>query len=133
MILKSLRFFAYWTAVGALGVLVISAVFKPETLPQLPVCSFKQAVGRPCPGCGLTRSFCAISHGRFADAAHFNPFGFILYGMTIALALWPLILRVFPGAKMWLDKSRVMFWFLPSLLGCMVVYGVYRIVFGPYV
>ncbi len=79
--------------------LVISAVFKPETLPHLPICTFKIATGRPCPGCGLTRAYCAISHGRLGDAFYFNPFSFVLYSATVVLALWPALGLVVPQSE----------------------------------
>ena len=131
MIWKAIRFFTYWTSLGALCVLAISAIFKPETLPNIPACSFKQATGRPCPGCGLTRGFCAISHGRFADALHFNPFSFLLYAGTLAVALWPLLSRGSPRLKEWVGRSTLFVWLVPLVLAAMVVFGVFRMIYGP--
>jgi hypothetical protein len=41
---------------------------------QLPeTCASRQIVGYPCPGCGLTRGFIAVLHGRWRQAWHYNP------------------------------------------------------------
>lgn len=130
MIPKALRFFTYWTALGALAVLAISAIFTPESLPKLQVCAFKQYTGRPCPGCGLTRAYCAISHGRFADAFAFNPFSFILYAATILMVLWPLLTHQFPSLKTWLNRTSFFNWFIPILLISMLTFGIIRIFMG---
>lgn len=45
-------------------------------LPQL--CAFQGVAGVPCPGCGLTRSCIALTHGNLAGSWHYNPAGMIL-------------------------------------------------------
>ena len=39
----------------------------------VPLCMFKGLTGLDCPGCGMTRAFLFIGHGRFADAAAMHP------------------------------------------------------------
>lgn len=119
-----------FTALGALLVLAISAWFKPETLPAMQVCAFKQLTGRPCPGCGMTRAFCAISHGRIGDAMHFNPFGFVFYFGAVMLALWPLLSALFPKFKAWVQHTNFFVYVLPGLLVAMLLFGVARIFVG---
>ncbi|MEI6233196.1 MAG: DUF2752 domain-containing protein [Planctomycetota bacterium] len=131
MLLKLLRYITIWIALGAAGVLVVSAIFEPETLPKLQLCSFKQYTGHPCPGCGLTRSFCAISHGRFGDALHFNPFGFIFYAAVISIALWPILTHFFPKLKIWFDQTNAFAWGAPITFGLMILFGIIRIFTGP--
>src|SRR5688572_15347237 len=43
------------------------------TLP--PLCTSRLLFGIECPGCGLTRSFVALSSGDFASAWHYNRVG----------------------------------------------------------
>ena len=131
MILKALRFITFWIALGALGVLTVSVLFKPETLPKLQVCAFKQYTGKPCPGCGLTRAFCAISHGRFSDALHFNPFAFILYAATLALSAWPIAAHYSPRLKAWAEHTTFFAWTVPITFVAMIVYGAIRMLYGP--
>ncbi len=38
-------------------------------------CPFLQLTGKPCPGCGMTRSCFAFLRGDFADVLRLNPFG----------------------------------------------------------
>lgn len=52
--------------------------------PALPViCPLRRLSGHPCPGCGLTRSLVAVSHGQLRVAARAHPFGCWVY-----LLLW---------------------------------------------
>lgn len=78
-------------AVVALGVLAASALWVPETLPDLPLCPFRALLDLPCPGCGLTRAFTCIAHGRWAEAWAYNALAFPLFGVTALLLL--------PGAR----------------------------------
>ena len=65
-------------AVLAALIILVSMAVAPGRLPQVSVCPFRSATGLPCPGCGLTRAFCAIGHAEFAAAWAFNPFSFVL-------------------------------------------------------
>jgi hypothetical protein len=53
-----------------------------------------------CPLCGMTRSFCAMSSGRFAEAMHWNRGG---PGLYISYWLW-LLSASFTGLRMVANK-----------------------------
>lgn len=62
-------------------VLLLLARFFPwMSLP--PFCTFKNVTGHPCPGCGMTRAWIHMTHGRFVDAVLMNPFGVLLFLFT---------------------------------------------------
>lgn len=69
----------YWTFT-ALVILTLAGSFFPyrhvvqRGHPWLPA---KRCSG--CPMCGMTRSFCALSAGRWAEAVRWNPGGPMLY------------------------------------------------------
>src|SRR4051812_9799537 len=68
------------------AVFAVSATWNPSELPGFVLCPFRAVTGLPCPGCGMTRAFCAIGHGDLANAFGFNvlaPFVF-----AAALLLW---------------------------------------------
>ena len=77
-----------------LGFAGLSAVFLVSLLLSLPereyftICGFKNLTGLPCPGCGLTHSFCALGKGDFGGA-----FGFNLLGPPLFFALVLLWIR----------------------------------------
>ncbi len=64
------------------------------TLPG--ICTWKNLIGVDCPGCGLTRCFVEIAHGKWSNGWKFNPAGFLIFGMVIyqipfrGLQLWRL-------------------------------------------
>jgi hypothetical protein len=45
-----------------------------------PPCEYKAKHGEPCPTCGLTRGFAALSHGQVEEALRHNPWSLALYG-----------------------------------------------------
>ena len=68
------------------GVFLISFIYHPADEPAFTVCIFKNLSGLDCPGCGLTRSFCALSQGHLAKAFYFNKLGPFLY--VVFAATW---------------------------------------------
>jgi|SRR5215213_2861995 len=94
------------------------------------LCVFKNATGLPCPGCGLTHSFCALGKGDLSGAARFNLMGppifllSMLFWLRSALLLagWKDKVRFF---DMLFARFRVASVFLVSLL----IFGIARIFF----
>lgn len=74
-------------------------VFKPGATPdegvrlgssKLPtVCVSKRVFGVSCPGCGLTRAFVLIAHGRFVESLAVHRAGLAIYGFV----LWQVVAR----------------------------------------
>ncbi len=69
-----------------------SRVYLPGLSQPLPsMCSSRNLMGIDCPGCGMTRSFIAISHGRWNDAWNLNRASFLFYGFVFAQLPWRLM------------------------------------------
>lgn len=117
-----------YTTLPALGILAISVLFPPERMPAVEICHFRRLTGLDCPGCGLTRSFTCITHGRFEEAMAFHPFGFVFWGLTLLLLVYPLIPRLAPRLHGWLTRSRVISAAGIFLFVMMLVYGIGRLV-----
>ena len=120
------------TALGAMAaaLLVASAACVPESLPRLSICFFHSLTGLPCPGCGLTRSFCAISHGDLAGAWAYNPFGLLFYALAVWLLLRPLLAWRWPAYVGWEHRvvaSRAFCAAPIVLVTVMLVFGAWRI------
>ncbi len=92
------------------------------------LCGSRLLLGLPCPACGLTRSFCAMTHGAFGEAFGFHFFGPLLFALTV-LAIPIAILELRRGRRFeWLARaafsSRVAWVFA----GLFVTYHVARLV-----
>lgn len=75
-----LAFCVLLPAPGPTGALRLPLIGK-----QLPdVCMMKREFGVDCPGCGLTRCFVAMAHGRFAEARAYHPVGAVLFLLLAA-------------------------------------------------
>ncbi len=70
-------------SVASLGVLLVSLVLPAGGFSGIDTCAFHSLTGLSCPGCGLTRAFCAISHGQYRDAWSLHPFSFPLYAAVL--------------------------------------------------
>ncbi len=84
-------------SLACLALLLTSRLLPPGGIPGVDLCAFHAATGLPCPGCGLTRAFCALSRGQFLDAWTLHPFAFPLYAATLGGVAAPLVARRCPG------------------------------------
>jgi hypothetical protein len=55
------------------AVLVAAMLLPAGWESPVPLCIVKGLTGLDCPGCGMTRAFLFIGHGRFADATAMHP------------------------------------------------------------
>lgn len=75
------------TALSASAIAVAAAVSPAQAAHGPVLCPFRRATGLPCPGCGLTRSWVDLLHGRVGDAMAANPFGIVALAAAAALVL----------------------------------------------
>jgi hypothetical protein len=106
--------------VGA-ATLLASFLYAPWSQTGPVLCPFRLATGLPCPGCGLTRSFCACAHGHWNDAIAAHLFGPILF----AVLLIGVPLLFYQGLRgrpiMWLD--RVLFSRRAAYVAAILLFG----------
>jgi hypothetical protein len=63
---------------------VLAWFLQPGTIDHtthtgLSLCAFRNLTGLPCPGCGMTRAFHLLVHGRIPEALQMNPISVILF------------------------------------------------------
>jgi hypothetical protein len=115
-------------SLGAGLVLLISFIVVPDGLPSFNLCWFKALTGLPCPGCGLTHAFCAISHGNIGDAWLFNPFSFLFYPLALLFLLSPALVRISPNWTKTERLNKLANYTVPVVLIAMVVYDIFRVI-----
>ncbi len=87
------------------------------TTPLPELCSSKAYLGISCPGCGLTRSFIAISHGEFTSAWRLNPASLLVYTFVAIQIPW----QIFQLWRIRTGKPIIeSLWVFAPLLACML-------------
>jgi len=124
------RKLAMFTLVGLSAVFFISVVFTPPAREYFSVCGFKNFTGLPCPGCGLTHSFCAVGKGDFFSAFSYNLVGpplFLVLVMVWLRAASVLLGRMEPVRifDQFAERIRIVRLFAIAF----VIYGVGRITY----
>ena len=77
---------------GAVGLYTAVSEISAEAVSLIP-CIFHSLTELVCPGCGMTRACVALVHGKFGAAWHYHPFSFLIVGLAIAVAFFPMRLR----------------------------------------
>jgi len=95
---------------AAAGLFGLLHWLSPPDSPALRLCPFYWFTARPCPLCGLTRAFCALAKGHWAQAIHFHALSPLAFLMLFAL--------------FWKGRWRAPLW--TAGLAAIAVYGVWR-------
>ena len=124
------RNLALFGVVGLLAVFLFSVLFKLPEGEYFTICGFKNFTGLPCPGCGLTHSFCALGKGDVAGAFGFNLLGPPLF--FVLLLLWirsgyVLLNQIDPVQR--LDRIARRFNIVKAFAAGFAVYGIARIMY----
>jgi len=75
------------TAAVTGGALAVSAILPHGGVGGLKLCPWYHLSGHPCPFCGMTRAFVAITHFDIQAAIEFNPGSPLIYGAFVYM-LW---------------------------------------------
>lgn len=127
---------AVFTLAGLSALFLISALFKPSAGEYFTICGFKNLTGLPCPGCGLTHSFCALTQGDIGGAFAFNLVGPLLYLALILLWIRSMCVLLDRTALVRIcDGFATRFSLVRMYAIAFAVYGIVRIayllIFGP--
>lgn len=115
-------------------VFLASVVFKPGAAgpsgDYFTVCGFKNMTGLPCPGCGLTHSFCALGKGDLPSAFAFNALGPLLFlGLALIWARAALVLASKTEAVDAIDRWTWQFKLVRNFVIAFGVFGLARILY----
>ncbi|MDO4312737.1 MAG: DUF2752 domain-containing protein [Eubacteriales bacterium] len=84
------------------------------------LCPSVLITGYPCPACGMTRAGILLLTGRFAEAAHMQPFIYVLGAFAVGLCIYRYLFLK--------DSLEWAKWCLIIIIICMIVFYVYRMI-----
>lgn len=93
------------------------------------ICTLRNIAGIGCPGCGLTRSVCALSEGRVGAAIKLHAFGPLVYGLGIVAWLYYLIALLRNREPFKIEPKHTARAWLAVVVG-MIGYWIVRLVLG---
>lgn len=115
-------------------VFLASGIFSlPHTYsgePYFTICGFKNLTGLPCPGCGLTHSFCALGKGDPTSAFSFNLLGPPLF--LLFVLLWvrsACVLLNKPEVVLLFDRMAERFRLVRAFVIAFAAFGVARMIY----
>ena len=78
--------FWMWARLAGLAALppITWALARYDVLPHVQLCMFQRFTGRPCPGCGMTRSILRLSLGDVGGSLRMHPMGVVLAALVVA-------------------------------------------------
>ncbi|MCP4669103.1 MAG: DUF2752 domain-containing protein [Deltaproteobacteria bacterium] len=132
---------SYWDVVGvhfplalASGIALAVSMWVPFRLLSLVPCTFLQFTGYPCPFCGFSRSFWAMSGGDWAFAFRNCPLACLMYMGTAIVFAWNMAalllgLRIARGRFLKLGRGLVP-WFIGASSALLVLNWAYRLGLG---
>ena len=115
--------------VGAAGIASAFALSADHIENGPTICPFRLATGLPCPGCGLTRSWVYLAHGRWTDSVIAHPFGVVAAALVVALIVTVVRARARGDDPPELDVVVRRRWFL-AIVGAWVAFAVGRLLFA---
>jgi len=105
--------------------IAVSFIFEANTIQGMNLCWFKALTDLPCPGCGLTRGVCSISHGDLSGAFVYNPFVYVIYPCLYLVAVYP-VFYYFSNEKIRNISDILMSYFTIIVILLMTAYNFTR-------
>ena len=132
---------SYWDVVGLhlplaliTGMpLLLSYLVPLQILPMIP-CTLLRLTGYPCPFCGFTRAFWAMSHGAWSEALLGYPLVGLLYVLIVCVFIWNTAgllggIIISRGTKLRLGPKQAG-WIMALIFMLFLINWVYRLSMG---
>jgi hypothetical protein len=132
---------SYWDVVGLhlplallTGMpLLLSYLVPLQLLPMIP-CTLLRFTGYPCPFCGFTRAFWAMSQGAWSEALLDYPLVGLLYVLIVCVFIWNTAgllggIIISRGTKLRLDRRHTG-WIIALIFMLFLINWVYRLNMG---
>ena len=106
---------------GAAAIAAAFVVAYVVDLPEVSLCTFQAIFGRPCPGCGMTRSITHLVSGDVVGSLRLHPLGIVLFGAAL---LWT------AGGLLAVTRGRDPVWELFERRGVWIAGALIVLLFG---
>lgn len=130
--LREVRLLAMGVLLLALTTPYLFLAASPNLEEKQSWCPVKLATGLPCPGCGMFKSWCFLTHGQWLHSFHHHPLGMLLYAFTLFMLVWAAVEyyqnRVIPLP--WQGNVMVVYWVFAVVMA-VHLYRLYYLMVDP--
>lgn len=122
-------------AIIGLAITFLVSIFYEPSRPgpdgfYFTICAFKLFTNIPCPGCGLTHSFCSIGKGDFGEAFAYHLLGPPLFFLAILIFFRSVcVMTGWTKPALIFDRTASRIKLLHILFAAFVVFGIGRIIY----
>ncbi len=119
---------AAWARVIVFGTALVgaAAIGYALTLPSFSLCTFQNLFGRPCPGCGMTRSIAHLARGEVSLSLRLHPLGIVLFGASLLGFVGGILYLRRGRDPVWEFVERRGTWLAVGLMSAMIVLWIVR-------
>ena len=117
-----------WVIFGILSVVLLAAFFWQPSDNGIILCYFRGLTGLPCPGCGMTRSLCAIAKGQILRSVQYHPLGPLVFLIAVGLWIRAIAELVYQKTAIIVLSEKTKRRLIPIAIIFIVLFWVYRII-----
>ncbi|MFB3894754.1 MAG: DUF2752 domain-containing protein [bacterium] len=116
-----------WIVFGILSVfLLVAFVWQPSDN-GMTLCYFRNITGLPCPGCGITRSLCAMAKGNIFRSFEYHIFGPLVFLIAIGFWIRSIFELIYRKTVIILLPERIKRKLIPAFIICLCLFWIARI------
>jgi Protein of unknown function (DUF2752) len=124
---RALEGWGILAGIPALFVVAFLLWFVPG-FEHLPLCAVRSFLGVDCPGCGLSRSFAALTHGHLRASIDYHPLGIVIAAWLIVLFGRKLFLTITARTLPALLSQRARDWLVAGFLFALIVQWLVKLI-----
>lgn len=116
-----------WLVFGILSCFLIVAFLWHPNDHGIVICYFRALTGLPCPGCGITRSLCAIAKGNVFQSFEYHIFGPLVFLTILGFWIRSIFELIYHKTVIILLSERIKRRLIPAVIIFLCIFWIARV------